>query len=108
VTPLPPGQFVPGTGSAIPAAAPPDAEFPVPYLLGGPRPKPEGTPGAATGTVPNPNPNPAPGAQGLPPLPDAAAAAAPADASAAKPPRKPVKVDPALLERALMNRYAPH
>jgi hypothetical protein len=100
VTPLPPGQFVPGSGSGMPAAAPPDAEFPVPYMLGGPRPKPEAAPA----------PTPAPAAQATPPLPAAAAAPAPGatDTSASKSAKKPVKLDPSLLERALMNRYAPH
>jgi hypothetical protein len=83
----------------MPAAAPADAEFPVPYMLGGPRPKPE----VAAG------PTPAPAAHATPPLPASAAAPAPGatDTSVSKSAKKPVKLDPSLLERALMNRYAP-
>jgi hypothetical protein len=107
-TPLPPGQFLPGTGAGMRAYAPPDTEFPVPYMLGGPKPKVD--PAAATASAPNvppPQPAAAPAADPagkLPPLPEAEATA---DNAAPKAKRKPVKIDPALLERALMNRYTP-
>jgi hypothetical protein len=111
VTPLPPGQFVAGSGSGMQPYAPPDTDFTVPYMMGGPRPKPA--------TAPGPAQAPPPGTAGveLPPLPapttpvavSAPAAPAPVPAPAAsaaqKPARKPVQIDPALLERALMNRY---
>jgi hypothetical protein len=121
-TPLPPGQFVAGSGSGIQPYAPPDAKFLVPYMMGGDRPKletaptPQAQPPSATSPA-----GPAPATTGvtLPPVPTSAATpAAPvapaanipaASAQAAsKPPRKPVKLDPALLERALSNKYAPN
>ncbi len=120
VTPLPPGQYVAGSGSGMQSYAPPDADFTVPYMMGGPRPP---KPGATAGQAPGQPALPAAPGVELPPLPaatPAAAAAPPAavppaaatanDAGAAagavpKTARKPVKIDPALLERALMNRY---
>jgi hypothetical protein len=116
VVAAPPGRLLPGSGSGTQPYAAPDTEFPVPYMMGGPRPKPPATP-AATAVAPPaqvPGQPPPVAEDGLPPLPGAAtaAAAAPTPAAAAptaaKPPRKPVKLDPALLERALMNKYAPH
>jgi hypothetical protein len=55
-------------------------------------------------------PEPATAGVSLPPLPAAPASNVPAAAekAASKPPRKPVKFDPALLERALTNKYAPN
>jgi hypothetical protein len=123
--PLPPGQFVAGSGSGSQPFAPPDAEFPVPYMVGGPRPKLEATPAVtqpqgqpASATSPSaPAPAPATVGGALPPLP-AGTPAVPAPAAAnvpaqtnnaaPKPARKAVKVDPALLERALMNKYVPN
>jgi hypothetical protein len=96
VTPLPAGQFLPGSASGGQSYAPPSTEFPAPYLVGGPRPK---LPPAPAGTIPPPVPAGAPGS--LPPMPAAPAA----DAAATKKPRKPIALDPALLEKALMNRY---
>jgi hypothetical protein len=106
--PVPPGHTFPGMVAGSQPYAPPDPDFPAPYLLGGPKPKPATDPAAASVS-------PAvPAAGGVnPPLPgppqagQAVASGAP-DAAAAKAKRKPVKVDPALLERALMNRYTPH
>jgi hypothetical protein len=104
VIPQPPGQSLPGSGSGMQPDAPPNAEFPAPYLLGGPKPKLESTPGAGRENVPMPNATiPTPGTPSAAPEP-------PADAETAAPkkPKTPVKLDPALLEKALMNRYSPH
>ncbi len=106
--PLPPGQIIPGSGAGTQPYAPPGTEFPVPYMMGGPRPKLEASAPAG-----------APAAAALPPLPQTDPAgsvttpspASVPDATAAsdvkKPPKKPIKIDPALLERALMNRNGP-
>ena len=71
VIPRPPGQFVAGSGSGMQPYAPPDADFTVPYMMGGPRPKPPATPGQAQ------SPAQAAAAAGveLPPLPTAAPSA---------------------------------
>jgi hypothetical protein len=86
--PSPPGQILPGSGSGMKPYAPPDTEFPIPFSLGGPRPKLDSPPGPAPGPEPP---------------------AGPADASkpAPKPPSKPIKIDMDLLQRTLMNRYSP-
>ena len=116
MTPLPPGRFVAGSESGNPVNVPADADFPVPYMVGGPRPKPEATPG----TSPRPRDNrprrPAARSAPAPRRPAPAAAdsrrrgrrPAPTAQAAPKPPSKPVKIDPALLERALMNKYSPN
>ncbi len=94
-TPQPPGQVIPGSASGLQPYAPPNTDFPVPYMAGGPRPKLDSTPG------------PQPGPSSSPPNGPPAGAVPPADAPSAKKPSRPVKIDPALLERALMNRNAP-
>ncbi|MGE5756976.1 MAG: hypothetical protein ACM35G_14890 [Planctomycetaceae bacterium] len=102
--PQPPGQFLPGSGSGMPPYAPPSAEFPAPYLLGGPKPRLESAPGTGRENVSLPNAAiPTPSTPSATPEP-------PVDAEAAAPnePKAPVKIDPALLEKALMNRYSPH
>jgi hypothetical protein len=116
VTPAPPGRFLAGSGSGMQPYAPPNTDFPVPYMMGGPRPKPAATPGQArpqaqaqtqpTGPAPAelpplPGPSPAPPATAAPASPGPPAA----KAAAAKAARKPIQIDPALLERALTNRY---
>ena len=83
--------------------APADTDFTVPYMMGGPRPKPTGAPGQAQPTTP------ATAGVELPPLPasgppapptataaptTAADAAAPTTGAAPKPWRKPIKIDP--------------
>ncbi|SIO33328.1 hypothetical protein SAMN05444166_3858 [Singulisphaera sp. GP187] len=103
----------------------PGGEFPGPFAVTGARPKPESA--AMAGAVPQGTPrfDPQTGAPlgpGLPPgsvpgaLPELPAATAAAEAAAeaaarakatTAAPKKPVKIDPALLEKALMNRYAP-
>jgi hypothetical protein len=102
--PQPPGQFLPGSGSGMQPYAPPNAGFPAPYLLGGPNPKLESAPGAGRESVPMPNATIP--TSGMP----SAASEPPVDAetTAPKKPKTPMKFDPALLEKALMNRYAPH
>jgi len=120
VVPRPPGQFIAGSGSGMQPYAPPDTDFTVPYMMGGPRPKPAATPGQAQTQAQTPAtatagvelpPLPAPGPSAPPtaaasPAATAAPTAAPPTAGAApKPARQPIKIDPALLERALMNRY---
>jgi hypothetical protein len=88
VIPTPPGQILPGTGTGMKPYAPPDTEFPVPFSVGGPRPKLDSPPGPAPGGEPS---------------------AGPADPSkpAPKAPSKPIKIDMELLQRTLMNRYSP-
>jgi len=100
-TPLPPGQMLTGSGSAMQPYAPADTDFPVPYLEGGPPPK-VGQTASADGVASNGQ------AGSLPPLPGGAPNL-PQNASAEEPPKskkpaKPVKIDPAVLERVLMNR----
>ena len=102
--------------------APPDTDFAVPYMMGGPKPKPAAAPGQVsspgsasrdpTGVELPPLPTAAPRWQRRTPrlatsAPPTAAAngAAPTAKAATKPASKPLKLDPALLERALMNRY---
>jgi len=92
---LTPKRYVPGRGLVTEEAPPPADEFPIPPMLGGPKPRfntaaPAGTP-TADGKGP-----------GLPAKPGDPTATA--EAAKPKPPAKPVKIDPALLERALMNR----
>ncbi len=107
--PLPPGQLLPGSGSSMEAYAPPDTEFPVSALQGGPKPnvaQEANLAAQANGRKPAPP-------RSLPPLPTDGALDEPSDeadvAQTAKPkkPKTPVKVDPALLQKALMNRFAP-
>jgi hypothetical protein len=88
VIPSPPGQLVPGSGTGMKPYAPPDAEFPVPFSVGGPRPNLE-TPSGAAPTGPPP------------------AGQADASKAAPKPPAKPMKIDMDLLQKTLMNRYSP-
>ncbi len=90
-------------------------------MLGGPRPNHNPNPGAGRPQLPPPASvaatpaSTSPGRAvstpaGMPPLlPEAPAAAVPADADGDAPrkKRKPLQIDPALLERALMNRYTP-
>ena len=117
MAPLLPGRYLPGRESGARPYAPPDTEFPAPYMLGGPKPKLNPPPGSGRPEIPPPASlaatpitpgqalsNPA----GMPPSPpEASAAANPAQADAPKKPSKPIQIDPALLERTLMNRYMP-
>jgi hypothetical protein len=112
---IPPQRYTPGMGWSDDQVADPD-EFPVPFAVSGVKPK---LPGERRSAVPEPRrlPIARPGAaapNGLPPLPSADQAAAealeaaeddapsPAAAiSAAGQPAKPLKLDPALLQKAL-------
>ncbi|MBV8677569.1 MAG: hypothetical protein JO355_10450 [Planctomycetaceae bacterium] len=111
--PLPPVQLLPGSDSGKQPYPPPVAERPAPSMLGGPRPNLNPNPGAGRPQVSPPASvaaTPASTPAGMPPLPpEAPAAAVPADADGDAPgkKRKPLQIDPALLERALMNRYTP-
>ena len=105
-TPMAPGQMLPGSGSSMQPYAPEGTEFPVSYLQGGPAPKVARTPEELEAEQMR-KLLAAPGAQ---PPPEGAAPAAvpqkpgnPAQAKAKKP-ANPVKLDPALLQKALMNR----
>ncbi len=108
---LPPLRAVPGQGMVAETSAPPPGEFPVPPMLGGPLPTPRpgnaAAPPKSTGSASAPL---------NPPLPPPIVAASPAGSSTeddelpdpvpppvAKP-RKPVKLDPELLEKAILNR----
>jgi hypothetical protein len=95
VTPQPPGQIIPGSATGLQPYAPPDTDFPVPYMAGGPRPKLDSTSNPQPGPSPTSPNGPPPGA-----VPSTDAIPPP------KRPPQPVKIDPALLERALMNRNA--
>lgn len=109
---IPPMRYSPGTGWADDAAADPN-EFPVPFAVSGVKPN---LPAAsAASAIPKPKRLPiakpaAANAPGLPPLPSADQAAAALEAGeddeptpppAAKKPAPKLKLDPALLERAL-------
>ena len=88
----PPSRYVPGRGMVLETAPPSADEFPVPFAAGGAGPTrdPALTPAATTAP--------------LPPLPGGLPADDPAAGPSSKTPAKPVKIDPALLEKALMNR----
>ncbi|MCA1686410.1 MAG: hypothetical protein LC745_10635, partial [Planctomycetia bacterium] len=107
---LEPSRYVPGQGMVAERNAPPAGEFPVPYMLGGPRPRPNNG-------VANPSPLPPPAAPSVPstpiptePLPtrtesSTEPAPAPAEAPAATArPKKPLKIDADLLQKAILNR----
>ena len=111
---VPPRRYTPGVGWSEDDGANPD-EYPVPFAVSGVKPK---LPGQGKPAIPAPRTLPIarPGVaapNGLPPLPSADQAAAamedgddeapsPATAvSAAKQPAKPLKLDPALLQKAL-------
>ena len=110
-----PRQLPPATRESfptIPAAqgAPSDDRFPVPFMLGGPKPKLDLPPQSPARTpIPLPvRPGPArPELPALPPETDDDELPPPPPKSLGKSPAKPVKIDPALLQRALQNRYAP-
>lgn len=113
--PSPPGQFLPGSGTDMQPYAPEGTEFPKSPLMGGPKPR----IGATAAPVMTPVPSApraagqAPRAAALPSLPPGTQGPVGGederDAPAPKPAKKkaPVKLDPALLEKALMNRFAP-
>jgi len=123
ITP-PSTRYEPGRGMVVDNVPPrnKDEKFPVSPLLGGPPLKPAGQaggplpPGAAPTTgLPGPSTQRgAPGQPlaGIPPtaaagLPGNALPPLPADDPAARPggkPTKPIKIDPELLQRALLNR----
>jgi hypothetical protein len=99
----PPARYVPGQGMVAETQPPAPGEFPVSPLVGGPKPTPVGPKTATAGTAPA-----IPGS--LPELPGAANApdgASPDDATKtdkSDKPKKTFKLDPNLLQRALMNR----
>ncbi|MBV8269947.1 MAG: hypothetical protein JO252_26800, partial [Planctomycetaceae bacterium] len=119
--PLPPVQRLPGGDSGTQPDPPPDAELSAPSMRGGPRPNLHPNPGAGRPQIPAPASvaatpaSTAPGRAvatpaGMPSLlSEASAAAVPADDEGDAPgkKRKPLQIDPTLLERALMNRYTP-
>lgn len=117
---IPPARFEPGKGMVPDSATDPD-EFPLPFATGGKKPAPKpAAAGAATATA-KAAPAAASPAGAVPTDPGVLPAAAPADAKpvaataedaeapapaaepkdAAKKPRKPVKLDPSLLQKAL-------
>ena len=80
------------------------SSFPVSPLQGGPKLQLESS------RNPDASGAPVPPASGAPPVPGEALPALPGsteEAAAAKKKRKPVKLDPAILERAILNRNAP-
>jgi hypothetical protein len=94
--------FAPNGQLAVEEGPPAANEFPLPPMLGGPPPKLTGAPdpGAA---IPMPGArDPAAGGQTLPELPPPP----PANAGVGTRPKKPLKIDPDLLQKALMNRNA--
>lgn len=101
-----PSRYVPGKGFVVETAPPSADEFPVSPLLGGPA-KVNSAPVGDSATPPLPGQKPAPGAE-LPALPGGPNSSPPDDPANAPPkkPKKPVKLDPALLERAILNRNA--
>lgn len=98
-----PVRFVPGRGMVAEKTPPTDDEFPVPFLLGGPKPKRDDGTRAAGASM-------TPAAPGLPPLPTTPTTprGLPLNDPTLSPPsspiKNPVKIDPAVLERALLNR----
>lgn len=95
----PPARYVPGRGMVAEKNPPSPDEFPAPFLLGGPKPKLDVGTKPATAQVGKRSPS-------LPPLPPGL----PPDDPTLSPPssklKKPVKFDPALLEKALIQRNA--
>lgn len=98
---LPAARYVPGRGMVAEDGPPAPDEFPTPYPVGGA--------GSLPSTLAPGGGNPAVNA--LPPLPGQSPAAGPATANSTNAPAKPaaksskpVKIDPQLLEKALLNR----
>jgi hypothetical protein len=90
----------PGGQMAVEEKPPSPAEFPVPYMLGGPPPKLKGA--AADTAIPMPGArSPAAAAGPLPGLPPGSDSKSPSDKAKLK---KPIKIDPELLEKTLLNR----
>jgi len=115
--PSPPGRMIPESAVGLAPNPSPGTEFPVPYLQGGP--PPTITRGGAAAPVSIPMPQ-VPGATRAPATPDSLPALSPLPSPAAKndagsaaaspvvvktgKKRKPVTIDPALLEQALRAR----
>jgi hypothetical protein len=110
---IPGTRYVPGRGMVPEQDAPSPGEFPLPYMLGGPKPALQGSAsgagvlGAKAGQSPLPASQPS---LPLRPTPESPAGkeddnATDSDSKAeAKPSKKPVTIDPGLLERALKSR----
>jgi hypothetical protein len=98
VIPKPPGRIIPGSDSSAQPYAPPDADFPAPYMVGGPKPRIDPAPSA----IPMPNRPTAPPPATLPEVDDTDN-----EPPLPRKPTKPVTLDPTLLQRALMQRNAP-
>jgi hypothetical protein len=124
-SPGPAYRYLPGRGMVVEDPHQVDPrEFPLPVLLGGPKPAATGRSLPAESRRPNPRPTATDGtpASSASPIGDAASpgragagstpkvsspeAEASADTGAAKKSGKPLKIDPAILERALRNRNA--
>ena len=102
--PAPPGQMIPESATGSQPYAPAGLQFPVSPLQGGPKLKLESS------RTPDASGAPVPAASGAPPVQGEALPALPGsteEGTATKKKRKPVKLDPAILERAILNRNAP-
>lgn len=101
--PTPPGRMIPESATGAQPYAPANLEFPLSPLQGGPTLKLDSSRTSdASGA-------PAPSASGTPPVPGEALPALPGstEEGAAGRKKKPVKLDPAILERMIRNRNAP-
>jgi hypothetical protein len=117
---LPPSRFVPGVGFVAESSPPAEGEFPVPFAVTGTKPgvmNPAARPGGEAASAPPVRlpggavPLPKVPAESLPTLPAAGQAegddTAPSKpAPAASKPKKPIKINRDLLEKALRNRNA--
>ena len=97
-----PSRYVPGQGMVTEKTPPSSDEFPAPFSVGGPKPKPIG--GVPAPARPTPPASPPGSGIPLPALPPGTPAGEPTAAPAK--PKKPLKIDPQLLEKALQNRNA--
>lgn len=99
----PPSRFVPGQGMVAEKTPPTPGEFPLPFAVTGQNPpRNGGVPGSVT-PVGNP-PLPKPGTIPTPLRPGTAAPPTAGPAAMPVKPKTPLKIDPQLLEKAILNR----
>lgn len=99
---LPATRFIPGKGAVVDDQSAPASEFPVPFAAGGQPPALPTAAQAPPGLTPNVETIPMPPPPGAPGTATTAEAGPPEIPTGA--PKRIIKVDPKLLERALLNR----
>jgi hypothetical protein len=102
---LPPVRYIPGRGLVVERTPPSADEFPVSPMLGGPKPNLDNGAGPAARPGSPPSQSQAqPGAEAPVPTPLAGPLPALPPAESDKPKKPPLKLDPDLLQKALLNR----